>query len=165
MAMTDISDIIVKYIDLEPINLAIKQRAKALASQLDEEAANQFISDMSSFKSSVECKGSSVSINVSPSESYLLNYLQNHSTPVSGGDGGQAHNIDGSTYESNVPKQLQGTPLPWYELPVIDGEDEIQHLIEIMAPDAVQNAVNNGLEQIKEKVIIPLVKEKLSGGV
>ena len=164
MATINIANIIAENVNLEIINQAIKQRAQALASQLEDQAADQFISDMSSFESSIECDGTGLVFKIRPSETYLLSYLQSHSTPVSGGDGGQAHNVDGSTYESNVPDRLQGTPLPWYELPSIDGEEEVQQLIKIMAPDAAKNAIGNSMEQIKEKIVIPFLQEELIGG-
>ena len=164
MATNNLADIIVGRVDLSPINNAIKQRAEALGSQMREEAAEQFVSDMSQFESSVESSGSSLIFKSKISDSYLINYLKDHGTPVAGGDNGTAHNVDGSTYESRVPKALQGTPLPWYELPHFDCEEEVQHLVEIMAPDATQDAINNSESEIREQVAIPLLKECLYGG-
>ena len=164
MAINNLADIIINHVDLSIINNAIKQRAEALGSQMNEEAASQFVSDMSQFEASVESSGSSLVFKSKLSDSYLLNYLKNHGTPVAGGDNGEAHNVDGSTYESRVPKALQGTPIPWYELPHLDGEEEVQHLVEIMAPDAAEDAANNSADEIKEQIAVPLAREYLSGG-
>lgn len=164
MDINNLGDIVVNHVDLTIINNAIKQRAEALGGQLNADAAAQFISDMSQIECSVESNGTGLVFNTKLSDSYLLNYLKNHTTPVSGGEGGEAHNVDGSTYESGVPYQLQGTPLPWYELPTVEGQDEANKVVEIMASDASRAAVNSSLPEIESEVVMPYVREHLFGG-
>ena len=161
MSNVPTAEIIASGIDLLPINDAIKLRAKTLAAELNKEAATQFESDMSAFECSVKSNGSILSFSLNLNESYLIKYLQNHGTPVSGGDNGIAHNVDGTTYQSNVPEQLQGTPLYMYELPEIDGEDEAKQLVQIMAPDATENAIAKKHDEIG-KAIMPYVEQEIS---
>lgn len=162
MDMNNVAEIVVSHIDTQPINQAIKERAEALASQLNPEAAKQFISDMSELVCNARQNGNSASFSVEPSTAYLINYLRSHDTPVLGGDDGTAHNVDGTTYESIVPERLWGTPLPDLELPTIDGEDEAYHIAEIMAQDAMQDAVNRSKQEITEQIAKPYIIEQLS---
>ena len=162
MDMNDIVDVIIPYVDVQPINLAIKQRAEALAGQMNPEAAEQFVSEMKAITCSVTSKENTISFKLQPSNDYLIEYLKNHGTPVSGGENGTVHDVDGSTYESLVPEQLQGTELPWLELPTLDGEDEAWHIAELMASDAAQNAVNLSKEQIAEQKVKPYIQQELS---
>ena len=121
---------------------------------------------MSAYQCFVSSDGSNVSFKTKIESSYLIEYLKSHGTPVSGGEDGTAHNLDGTTYESKVDPDLWGTPLPWYELPTLQGEDEVKHLIEIMAPDAVNAAAKLSTHEIAEAVS-PYVKtelEKALGG-
>lgn len=157
-----IGDIVISNIDIDLINSAIRQRAESIGSQLPADAAAQLQTDMSAIECQATSTGSGIQFSTKISESYLLSYLQKHGTPVSGGDGGIVHDLDGSTHESRVPKQLQGTPLPWYELPTLDGEDEIKHIIEIMAPDAVQDGINKSRSAIAE-TIAPIMIDKVIG--
>lgn len=161
MATNNIADIVISYVDVEPINIAIKGRAEALASQMNPEAAEEFVSEMSELICDVEQEGDSISFKVKASDAYLLEYLKNHGTPVLGGDDGIAHNADGSTYKSQVPSHLWGTPLPDLELPTLAGEDEAYHIAEIMAPDATQNAVSESKSEIAELVVKPFITEQL----
>ena len=162
MDMSNIADIVITHVDVEPINLAIKNRAEALAGQMNQEASEQFLSEMNEIICSVSANNGSLSFSIEPSESYLLNYLKNHGTPVAGGDGGTAHNVDGSTYESRVPVKFWGTELPELELPTLDGEDEAYHIVEIMSPDAAQNAVSDSKDEIAETIVKPFIIEQLS---
>lgn len=162
MDMNNIADIVVSYVDVEPINQAIATRAETLGEQMDPKAAQQFIDDMKAYKCKAESDGNSVSFKTEMSESYLINYLKNHGTPESGGEGGIVHDVDGSTYESSVPEHLQGTPLPWYELPVFDGEDEIHHIVEIMAQDAVQSAIPGSKQEISDSIVKPYIQEEIA---
>lgn len=160
-------EIVISHIDVKPINEAIEHRAETLASQLPSDAAEQFINDMKAYECTVLANGSQISFKPNISESYLINYLKNHSTPVTGGDGGIAHNVDGSTYQSDVPQQLWGQPLPWLELPTLQGEDEVYHIIEVMAKDAVENAIANSTHEISEAVkpiVSQQIREALGGG-
>ena len=68
MNSINIADIIINDIDLEPINLAIKARAQALASQLPPEAADQLVSDMDAFECAVTSEGNSVSFKLNVKE-------------------------------------------------------------------------------------------------
>lgn len=147
--------------DPEIINRAIKNRAETLAAEMNPEAAAQFISDMGELQCSVKGEGQALSFTLTPSQSYLLNYLKSHGTPVAGGDGGTVHDVDGSTYPSKVPPQLWGTELPWLKLPTVQGEDEAMHILEIMAPDCANDAVQKSSDQIAE-YIKPLVQQELS---
>lgn len=162
MGMNNVADIVLTYVDISIINNAIKQRASALGEQMNPEAAEQFMSDMNQIECSVLSDGSSLSFIAEPSESYLLKYLQAHGTPVAGGDDGTAHNVDGSTYNSRVPKRLWGTPLPELELPVLDGNDEAHHIVELMAPDAARQAVSKSKAEIAEQIYVPYLKQEIS---
>lgn len=160
-------EIVVSHVDVKPINDAIKHRAETLASQLPSGPAEQLISDMEAYECTASANGSQISFKPNITESYLINYLKNHSTPVTGGNGGTAHNVDGSTYQSKVPRQLWGQPLPWLELPILQGEDEVYHIIELMAKDAVENAIANSTKDISEAVkpiVSQQIREALGGG-
>lgn len=158
----DLATIVMSHIDVSPINRAIQQRAEVLASQLNPEAAEQFASDCKSYSCNVAMDGDNIAFTPEVSESYLIEYLRSHGTPVAGGDNGTAHNVDGSTYESNVPEKFWGTPLPWLELPTIDGKEEVMHIIQLMAKDAVQDSVSRSNKEIKEAAFA-YAKDKLSG--
>jgi len=160
MSNVPTGEIIISHVNVEPINTAIKERAKTLAEQLNPEAASQFESDMGSYECYAEGHGTDLLFGIKVSESYLINYLKSHGTPVSGGEDGVAHNVDGSTYTSRVPRQLQGTPLPELELPVIDGEEEAQQLLAIMAPDAAHNAIAESKTEI-QKAIVPSIQKEI----
>lgn len=167
MAMSNIplGDIVAPNVDTLPILTAIQTRGSALASQLPADAAAQLQSDVGAYEISVVGQGKSVTFQTRMNESYLVGYLSSHGTPVSGGDGGSAHNVDGSTYTSSVPSQLQGTPLPWYELPIIEVESELNHVVELFASDAVENAAARSTEAITEAVkpeIIGMIGGQLS---
>ena len=156
----NIADIIINDIDLEPINLAIKARAQALASQLPPEAADQLVSDMDAFECAVTSEGNSVSFKLNVKESYLIEYLKNHGTPVAGGDGGTVHNLDGSTDTSNVTQNLWGTPLPWLELPHLEiVKSEIEPILKIMAPEAVKSSINSNSSAFKDILKMMLTQE------
>ena len=155
------AELTVSNIDLEPINQAILIRAQNLAEQMSAEAGEQFIKDMSSLECSVSADGTMLSYSVSPSQSYLIEYLKSHGTPVSGGDNGTAHNVDGSTYTSKVPKRLQGTELPRFELPALDGEDEAKQLLKIMAPDATNDGIRKSKSAIGQAAA-PYVKKEVN---
>ena len=160
MNSINIADIIINDIDLEPINLAIKARAQALASQLPPEAADQLVSDMDAFECAVTSEGNSVSFKLNVKESYLIEYLKSHGTPVTGGDQGEAHNVDGSTYESRVPPDLWGTPLPWLELPHLEiVKSEIEPILKIMAPEAVKSSINSSSSAFKDILKMMLTQE------
>lgn len=163
MDMSNVADIVISYVDVDIINNAIKQRALALGEQMNPEAADQFISDMNEIVCSVKSNGSSLTFSAEPSESYLINYLKSHGTPVAGGDDGTAHNVDGSTYQSRVPERLWGTPLPEFELPVLDGNDEAQHMVELLAPDAARNAVESSKDEIAHQIVIPYIQQQIGG--
>lgn len=168
MSNIPLGDIVAPNVDVGPINRAIKDRAEGLASQMNPEAAEQFVSDMSSLECSVEGAGYELSFSLHPSQSYLLEYLKSHGVPVAGGDGGTAHNVDGSTYQSLVNPKLWGTELPWLELPVLDGEDEAKHIVEIMGSDAGQDAVNRSGSEIIQAVkpeVMNEVRQMIGGGI
>ena len=153
MAMIDVNsipfgDIIVRNIDMSIINQNIANRAVALASQMNPEAASQFEEDMKSYECTAKSEGNSISFDLDLSQSYLLKYLANHGTPVTGGDDGIAHNVDGSTYHSNVNPRNWGIELPMLELPVVDGKDEALKILELFSKDAMQNAIRKSTSDI-----------------
>ena len=96
MDMTNIiiGDIVAAGVDVSVINNNIKQRANDLASQMNPDAAAQFVSDMSEIECVVSSNGNTITGKLQPSQSYLLNYLKSHGTPVSGGDNGTAQTAD-----------------------------------------------------------------------
>jgi len=147
--------------DPEIINRAIRNRAETLAGEMRPEAAAQFVADMGELQCVIEGEAQGLTFSLTPSQSYLLNYLKSHGTPVTGGDGGTVHDVDGSTYPSKVPPQLWGVPLPWLELPTVQGEDEAQHILEIMAPDCANDAVQKSSAEIAE-LIKPIVTQEIS---
>ena len=156
----NIAEIIIGDIDLEPINLAIKARAQALASQLPQEAADQLIGDMEAFECAVTSEDNSVSFKLNVKESYLIEYLKSHGTPVAGGDNGEAHNVDGSVYQSRVDPSLWGTPLPWLELPHLEiAKEELEPILKIMAPEAVKSSINSNSSAFKDILKMMLVQE------
>jgi len=147
-----LGSIVAPNVDIGPIKTALETRGAALGSQLPSDAAAQLQSDVNAYEVVVDGSGDSVSFKTQMNESYLVGYLASHGTPISGGDGGTAHNLDGSTYTSRVPHQLQGTPLPWYELPIVEVESELNHVVELMAHDAVENAMSKSSSAIAEAV-------------
>lgn len=157
----DLATIVISHMDVSPINRAIQQRAEALASQLRPEAAEQFLSDFKSYSCNAALEGDEIAFTPEVSESYLIEYLKDHGTPVAGGDNGTAHNVDGSTYESRVPEKFWGTPLPWLELPTIDGKEEVSHVIQLMAGDAIRDSVNRSNKEIKD-IAYTYFRDKLS---
>jgi len=177
MAMNDLAsqihagEIIVKYIKTDKLKEMWDERVKALAYQMDDESANQLASDASSFEIKISGEGNKVKAENVLSETYLINYLKSHDVPVSGGEGGTVHNVDGSTYTSSVPQQLQGTPLPWYELPIIDIKNEADNFLGITFPDEVEVANSRAIEEIKEaatpyftEYVSKYLSQHLSGG-
>lgn len=159
MVMNNIASIVIPYINTEPILSALKSRAEALAGQMNPEAGSQFASDMQSIDCNVQDQGENISFAPQISESYIVNYLASHDTPVAGGDNGTAHNVDGSTYQSNVPKKFWGTPLPFLELPIIDALNEAIQIVRLLAPDAVKDAISNSKEKILEVIKPQIIQE------
>ena len=159
MSNIHVAEIIINDLDLEPINLAIKARAQALASQLSPEAADQLISDMDAFECTISADGNSVSFGLDIKESYLVEYLKNHETPVAGGDNGIAHNVDGTTYKSRVDPNLWGTELSWLKLPLLDVEEEAGQILKIMAPDAVKASINSSSSAFRDVLKMMMTQE------
>lgn len=153
-------EIVAPNIDLGPINQGIKDRAFALSSQMNPEAAAQFENDMSALECSVQGEGSSVKFSLRPSNAYLIQYLKDHGTPVTGGDDGTAHNVDGSTYSSDVPPERWGIELPWLELPHLDGEEEAVQIVKLLGPDAAISGVSNSSDALGEAAK-PIVEAEL----
>jgi len=164
-------EIIVKYINPDTLKRMWDERVKALASQMDDESANQLASDASSFEIKITGEGNKVKAENVLAESYLINYLKSHGVPMSGGEGGTVHNVDGSTYTSSVPPQLQETPLPWYELPIMDIKNEADNFLAITFPDEIEAAQSRAIEEIKEaatpyitEYVSEYLSQHLSGG-
>ena len=159
MSKYPIGEIVASHMDTSPIDQALKGRAEALASQLNSKAGAQLVSDMGNLEFKVTGEGQSVSGKIDISDSYIIEYLKNHSTPVAGGDSGTVHDPSGATYHSNVDPNLWGTELPWYEMPIMDVRQEAEHVVELMFPDAVQDAVSRSTSDIGELIKPEIVKE------
>lgn len=162
MDMNNAADIILPNVDTEPINLALEDRWRSLGCVLNAEAQEQFEKDTENIVCFVKSDGSVLSFSAKEVNSSYLDYLKNPYTPLAGGIDGIVHELDGSTHVSNVPEQLQGTELPWFEVGAIDVAEEAQKIIELMAPDAAQNAVASSKQQIAEQIVKPYVQQELA---
>ena len=158
MATSDLSfdipagEILAKYINVDRMNKRKDERLETLANELNPEAAAQLIADGQKFVTVVEGKGNSVKARNQITESYLITYLADHDVPKSGGDNGTAHNVDGSTYKSLVPPELQGEELESLMLPIIDVIEEMNNLNRITLPEEVAVAKPQAAEEIKNLI-------------
>lgn len=166
-----IGEIIAAHIDTNKLNEMISARISVLAEQLNEEASQQLVQDGSKIHTVVEGEMQNVGAHNELKESYLISYLQSHSVPVAGGDAGTVHNVDGSTYHSRVPMKFWGNELSSLMLPIIDVFEEADNYLNIIFPDAVEEAKPKAMPEITEAVkpeIMNYVKEQLAsslGGV
>jgi len=160
-------EIIAPNVDTGPINNGIYQRAIALSEQLNPDAAAEFLSEMSAFQCTVKGEGKSIHFSLEANGGYLLGVLHNPPVPLAGGDGGTAHNADGSTYQSAVDPKFYGNPLESLQLPRIEGEQEANHIVELFAGDAANDAASKSDDAISN-AIEPQLQEMVAqqfGGV
>lgn len=157
-------EVVAKYVNTDEINRSIQERIAVLSGELNPEAAAQLVADGNKLETVVEGHGNSVSGKNVLKESYLIEYLKQHDIPVSGGDGGTAHNVDGSPYSSKVPIQLQGNELESLMLPIIDVKTEADNYLNIVFKDKVEEAATNAAGEIKE-LITPTVKEMVANEI
>lgn len=159
-------EIVAKHIDAERIRQRLSDRFSVLASQLPADAASQFMQDSQAIECQVSGNGQTVSFGLKPSESYLIKYLESHSTPVSGGSGGMVHELDGSVRQSLVDPDLWGTELPWLELPILDCKNEAEQFLQIIAPEEVQASIASSKNEIAQAAVPVVTKQiqQLFGG-
>lgn len=156
MDLNDIpfGEIIAKNVDLGPINNSVKVRAEMLASQLNPKAAAEVTSEAEGLQWSVSAQNNSVIFEITEANIPFINQLANGpSIPVAGGDNGTAHNPDGSTYQSNVPKVFYGNPLESLALPKADLMNEIQYTGKLFASDACNSSAQASNGEIKQLVL------------
>lgn len=134
-----VGEIVAKHVDSAALNRRLLDLINRLATQLNEEASAQFINDTKAIELQVNGESSSVTGSLTVPEAYLLEYLADHDIPVAGGDGGTAHNVDGSVYHSRVNPNFWGTELPELALPVFDVKEEAENLAPILLRDEIEN--------------------------
>lgn len=102
--------------------------------------------------------GSSIGLNITYGHSPYLDIIQNGMpAPLSGGDGGIAHNPDNSTYTSAVPANLQGQVLEGFAKEGEDVMGEVAMMLRDLFRDEVQSAVGESKTEIAEAFKVYLI--------
>lgn len=70
--------------------------------------------------------------------------------PLTGGEGGIAHNPDGTAYHSAVPPQFWGQPLEGFAETGVDIVGEIKMMLTDLFKNHIQEAVRNNKQEIAE---------------
>lgn len=115
---------------------------------------------------SLSNEGISLSLNFDEKENWWKIINEGMSAPLTGGNGGVAHNPDGTTYISKVPEALQGKPIPQFAKHGIDIESEIETMIKDLFTNIVNEIISSNSEEIAEAVKPYIVQElnKVLGG-
>lgn len=77
--------------------------------------------------------------------------------PLAGGDEGTAHNPDGSTYQSSVPYQLWGQPVPGYAKPATGVINEIRTMLADLFRTEMQEVISSSKSEFMK-----LTKEEVA---
>ena len=154
-------EILAKYINVERMNQRLQDRIATLAQELNEEASAQLIKDGKKIQVNVQGQGDTITAKNILTESYLIEYLQDHDVPKSGGVNGIAHNVDGSTYISAVPLELQGQEIQEYMLPIMDIIEESNNLTGITFPEEAEVAKPKAIDEMKETAV-PMIKSHIA---
>lgn len=110
-------------------------------------------------------EGNSVGMNINYGQSPYLDIIQNGMpAPLTGGDGGTAHNPDGSTYQSNVPVILQGQPIESFAKQGEDVMGEIGTMISDLFRQEIIACVDESHAELGEALKIYLVPQLGLGG-
>lgn len=110
--------------------------------------------------------GASMSISFDEKDKWFSILTNGMDAPLTGGQGGIAHNPDGSTYTSKVPGPLQGNPIPEFAREGVSLVDEINMMVKSLFKAEVQDAINaskNELFTILKSYIKNEIKYALGG--
>ena len=117
---------------------------------------------------SIFVDGSSISLELrfDKKDNWYNIILHGMKAPLTGGNGGIAHNPDGSTYESQVPPQLQRRPIEEFAKEGIPLEQEILTIVETLYDGIVKEAAHACSDEIAEAYkpyIIEQINKVLGG--
>ena len=130
------------------------------------EALNDIV-EKTSCSISMSDGGISLNINFDEKENWWGIVTGGMSAPLTGGNGGIAHNPDGSTYSSKVPEALQGNPIPQFAKQGIDIESEMKMMAKDLFIDIVNEIISSSSDEIAEAVkpyIVQEINNALGGG-
>ena len=159
-----LAEIIAANINSYPIEQAVDDRTSALCEQMGDEAAAQFKEDMSAININIKAVGDVIEFSSNIDNTYLINYLKNHSVPVAGGDGGIAHDVDGSIYHSIVNPKFWGNELESLNLPIFDAQKEVDNILSIMSQDATEDGADKSIKQI-ESCVLSEANQKIDNAI
>ena len=110
-------------------------------------------------------EGKSVGININYGHSKYLDVIQNGMpAPLTGGDGGVAHNPDGSTYNSQVNPNFWGQPIESFAKQGEDVMGEISTMIKDLFRNELTMCVDESKSEITDAVKTYLIPNYLHLG-
>lgn len=147
------------------VNFA-KSRFLVCASEygMNDKESEELMTIAESIRCTIQNEGDAFSLNIEYGDSPYLNIIEHGmEAPLTGGDGGIAHNPDGSTYRSNVPVQFQGNPIESFAK---QGED-VMGEVRMMLTDLFRNAILEAVSESKQEIADTYrseIQNRLGGG-
>jgi len=150
-----IGEYVAEEVDLSPMQSMILVRIAALAPLLgnnNPKGVAELTKELALLLWKVEGEGQSVKFILTEKKNIpFIEDIVDGTTAIAGGDGGIAHNPDGSTYRSEVDPKFWGNKLDSLSLDAINVKEDIQNLGKIYASDAIGSALRS--KSVSSKVI------------
>lgn len=139
-------------------------KSRFLLASAEYGANEKEVSALQAIADGIRCRivneGNNIELSIDFDDADAGNYLEiveeGMPAPLAGGSGGIAHNPDGSTYRSQYPPQLWGTPLENLAKTGSDTQSEIKRMLQDLFIQEVQSIVQeskNDIARIAKKHI------------